>query len=56
MWITQLAGQNAAIAQLLEIMTGKRVVEATVKRDERGMIQKITMVVEPLSINREQDA
>jgi len=48
MVLAQLAGQNAAIAQMLESMTGKRVVEATVMRDERGLIQKISMVVEPV--------
>jgi hypothetical protein len=47
MVLAQLAGQNAAIAQMLESMTGKRVVEATVMRDERGLIKKISMVVEP---------
>ncbi len=47
MVLAQLAGQNAAIAQMLNTMTGRRVVEATVSRDESGLIKKISMVIEP---------
>jgi hypothetical protein len=46
MVLAQLAGQNAAIAEMLKNMNGQRVIEATVQRDARGLIETIRMTVE----------